>query len=301
MNRFGRAILSGRTLVTAECLPPPGGDRDALEALVDALPRGLDAVVVPDNPDRVRASALASAARLAREKGWSVIMGMTVRDRNRIGLLSDALGAAALEIEGILCLGGRHQSAGIAPQAAAAHDLDSIQLMQALKRMVLYGCGMNGLGLEPEIRLQIGAAANPSLRPMELNLLRTRKKVTVGADFLLTRPVFDLDRFGEWLDSVRLLGLDKRTAIIPSVMPLGSVDEARAADRAGAWGPVGEGVIARLARAADPAREGAVIAAETAVKLRELPGVRGVHILSGGVPPLAAEVMRRAGLFPAAN
>lgn len=301
MNRFGRAILSGRTLVTAECLPPPGADREALESLSAALPRDLDAIVVPDNPDRVRASALACAAHLAREGGRSVIMAMTVRDRNRIGLLSDALGAAALAIEGILCLGGRHQAAGIAPQAAAAHDFDSIQLTQALKKIVLYGSDMNGRELGPEIKLQIGAAANPSLRPMELNLLRTRKKVTVGADFLFTRAVFDLAGFGEWLDSVRALGLDKRTAIIASVMPLQSVDEARAADRIGVWGPVGEGVISRLARAADPAREGIAIAAEAAGKLRQLPGVRGIHILSGGARSLAAEVMKQAGLSPAAN
>ncbi|NLV29818.1 MAG: methylenetetrahydrofolate reductase [Acidobacteria bacterium] len=296
MNRFGRALLSGRTLVTAECLPPRGADADVMRELSASLPRELDGIVVPDNPDRVRASALSCGALLARERGRSVIMAMTSRDRNRIGLVSDALGAAALDIEAILCLGGRHQSSGIAPEAAAARDLDSIQLTQALKKMALYGSSMNGRKLEPEIKLQIGATANPYLRPLDLNLLRVRMKVHIGADFLFTHAVFDLDGFGQWLDAVRSLGLDKRTAIIASVLPLGSVERARELDRSGIYGPVGEGVIARLARSADPVREGILIAAEVAKKLKELPGIRGIHILSGGAESRAAEVMRQAGL-----
>jgi methylenetetrahydrofolate reductase (NADPH) len=210
--------------------------------------------------------------------------------------MSDALGAAALDIAGIFCMSGNHQSLGICPQAAAVNDLDSIQLTQAMKKMVLHGSGLNGKELEPRLELQIGATAHPYMRPMELNLLRLRKKVTVGADFLFTQAVFDLEGFAEWMDAVRATGLDKRSAILASVLPLNRATEAKALQRLQTYGPIGDDVIARVSQAADAAKEGVAIASEMAVRLRDMPGIRGIHILSGGCESLAAAVMEQAGL-----
>jgi methylenetetrahydrofolate reductase (NADPH) len=294
MNKLAQAFHSGRLVLTAACLPPRGSDAEAVKKLASALPPKLDAVVVADNPDRIRGSAFSSAVLLSKETRASVILSMATRDRNRIALMSDALGAAALNIAGILCVTGNHQSLSVCPQASAANDLDSVQFTQAMKKMVLYGSGMNGKELEPRLNLQVGATVHPYLRPMGLNLLRLRKKILVGADFLMTQAVFDLDGFSEWMDAVRAVGLDKRTAIIPSVLLLNSPEKAREFQRCQTYGPISDAVVGRISGAADPAAEGVAIAAEMAGQLKDMPGIRGINILCGGCEPLAGEVLARA-------
>jgi len=281
-TKFGQALTSGRLVITAECLPPRIGGAEAVKKLSTVLPPSLDAVVVADNPDEIHGSALACAALLARE-GREAVLSMVTRDRNRIALESDALGASALDIGAILCLSGNHQSLGVCPQAAGANDIDSIQLAQALKSLEL-----------PE--MLVGAVAHPYQQPLELNLLRLKKKIAAGVDFLLTQPVFDLAGFTLWMDSVRAAGLDKRAAIIASVLPLTSVDKAEALRQRQTYGPLDEAVIARLGKASDAAKEGLAMAAEIAAQLKTVPGVRGIHILSGGCEALANGVIEAAGL-----
>jgi 5,10-methylenetetrahydrofolate reductase len=281
-SKLGQALASGRLVLTAGCLPPRNGDPDAVKKLSGALPPGLDAVVVEDIPDEIHGSALACAALMARE-GQDAVLSMVTRDRNRIALESDVMGAAALGVGGVLCLSGDHQSLGICPQAAGVYDIDSIQFTQLLK-----GWNVGGL--------LAGAVVHPYQRPLELNLLRLKKKVAAGADFLLTEAVFDLAGFNLWMDAVREAGLDKKTAIIASVLPLASVEKAEALRRRQTCGPLDEAVIARLAKASDPASEGVAMAAAMAAQLKTIPGVRGIHILSGGCEALAAGVIEAAGL-----
>ncbi|MGD0500572.1 MAG: methylenetetrahydrofolate reductase [Bryobacteraceae bacterium] len=285
-SRLGQALASARLVLTAECLPPQGADAGAVKKLSSLFPSNLDAVVVADHPEGTRGSALACAALLAGE-GRPAVLSMVTRDRNRIALESDAQGAAALGVEAIFCLSGDHQSLGVCPQAAGVHDIDSIQFTQTLKRLI-------DEGALPEVPL--GAAAHPYLRPMELNLIRLRKKVAAGAGFLLTQAVFDMAGFLEWMDAVRAAGLDQRTAIIASVLPLASAEQAELLGRRRTYGPVPESVIARLRGASDPAQEGIAIAVEIAGRLKATPGIRGIHILSGGHEAVAATVLREAGL-----
>jgi len=281
-TKFGHALTSGRLVLTAECLPPRSGGAEAIKKLSAVLAPGLDAVVVADNPDEIHGSALACAALLARE-GREAVLTMTTRDRNRVALESEALGAAALGIGAILCLSGNHQSLGVCPQAAGVNDIDSTQLTQALK----------GLDL-PE--MVIGAVAHPYQQPLELNLIRLKKKIAAGADFLLTQPVFDMAGFTLWMDSVRAAGLDSRAAIIASVLPLTSVEKAEALRLRQTYGPLDEAVVARLAKASDAAKEGLAMAAEIAAQLKTVPGVRGIHILSGGCEEVTGGVIQAAGL-----
>ena len=281
-SKLAQAFTSGRLVLTAECLPPRNGGPDAVKQLSGALPPGLQAVVVVDNPDAIHGSALACATLLARE-GRDTVLSMVTRDRNRIALESDARGAVALGVGGILCLSGNHQSLGVCPQAAGVYDIDSIQFTQALK-----GWGLQGL--------LAGAVAHPYQQPLELNLLRLKKKVAAGADFLLTEALFDLAGFTRWMDAVREAGLDKKTAIIASVLPLTSIEKAEALRRRPTYGPLDEAVIARLAKASDPASEGVAMAAAMAAQLKTIPGVRGIHILSGGCEALVAGVIKAAGL-----
>jgi methylenetetrahydrofolate reductase (NADPH) len=236
-------------VVTAECLPPRSGDAAAVKKLSAVLPSNLDAVVVADNPGGIHGSALACAAILASE-GHATVLSMVTRDRNRIALESDALGAAALGVDGILCLSGDHHSLGACPQAAGVYDIDSIQFAHKLNSLRRENADLpNWL---------VGAAAHPYLQPLELNLLRLRKKVAAGVDFILTQAVTDLDGFVRWMDEVREAGLDRSVAIVAGI----------------------------------PAEGGG----EMAAQLKTVAGVRGVHIFSGGCESLVAGVMQQAGL-----
>ena len=256
-TKLARALASGRLATTAECQPPRSGDAAAIKKLSAALPPNLDAVVVADNPDEIHGSALACAAILAAE-GHSTVLSMVTRDRNRIALESDALGAAALGVDAILCLSGDHQSLGACPRAAGVYDIDSVQFAQALNRMRREGLDFNGRTVDPLPEWLVGAAAHPYLEPVELNLLRLKKKVAAGADFVLTQAVTDLAGFTRWMDAVRQAGLDQQVAIIAGVAAVGG--------------------------------------GEMAAQLKSVPGLRGIHIFSGGCESLAAGVIQQAGL-----
>ena len=296
ISNFARALNSGRLIVMAECLPPRGVDADAIRNFSDQLPKDLDAVVIADNPDTIRSSAISTATLLKRLGHDNVILSMTTRDRNRIALMSDALGAAALDISAILCVAGNHQSLDICPQAAAANDLDSTQFIYALKDMILHGSGLGGNKLDPKPELQVGAVVQPYMQPMELNLLSMRKKVSAGADFLLTQAVFDIEGFNQWIEAVRAAGFDKRVAIIPCVLPIVSVDRAKELQRSGTCGPIADSLIARIEQASDPEAEGVAVAAEIAAKLKNMPEVSGINILSAGSRPVAAAIIKQAGI-----
>jgi methylenetetrahydrofolate reductase (NADPH) len=297
-TKLAETLSAGRPALTAECLPPHGADPGVVKKLAAAFPASLDAVVVADNPDGPAGSALACAAILAAENREPVLSIIT-RDRNRVAIESEILGAATLGVRAFLCLTGDHQSKGNSPQAAGVYDIDSIQLTQALKAMSESGACLNGRKLDAALQCHIGAAAHPYLRPMELNIIRLRKKIQAGAAFLLTQAVFDLAGFTEWMDAVRAAGLDKKAAIIASVLPLASVEKARELQAKGTYGPVPDAVIARIAKAPDAAKEGIAIAAEIAKKLKTVAGVRGIHILSGGCESAVARVIAEAGLAKA--
>lgn len=281
-SSFSQALASGRRVLTAECVPPHSGDPEAVRRVSALLPSSLDAVVVADNPDEIHGSALACAALLARE-GREAVFTMVTRDRNRIALESDALGASALGIGGILCLSGNHQSLGVCAEAAGVNDVDSTQLEQIVKGLDLSG-------------VAIGAVAHPQQRPMELNLLRLRKKIAAGAEFILTQPVFDVAAFTPWMDAVRAAGLDQRTVIIASVLPLTSAEQAESLRQRKIYGPLDEAVVERMKGASDPGKEGLAIAVAVAAQLKTAPGVRGIHILCGGCEELAGQVIQAAGL-----
>jgi len=254
------------------------------EHLLKAFEAGADLVCV-----------IACAALLVREN-VEPILPLVARDRNRIALQSDALGAALLGVANVLCVSGDHQSLGVSPQAAGAFDVDPVQLLQALMAMRDEGILLGGERLAPPPALFLGAVAQPFLRPMKLNLLQTGKKVAAGAQFLLTHPVWDLAGFAEWMSAVRDAGLHERAAILASVRPLATAEEAEALQKRHKAAALPDAVIARLRAASDPAREGIAIAAELAAGAREIPGVRGIHILSAGREDAVAPILEQAGL-----
>lgn len=260
-SRLAQSLGTGRTLLTAECLPPRGADATAVRRTAAAFPSAVQAVIVSDCHEGVRSSALATAALLAGEKQEPMLTLLT-RDRNRIALESDVLGAAALGVSGMFCVDGTHQTLAVAPQAAASYDMDAIQLCQALRRLRDESVGFAGGKLDSGPGLIIAAAAHPALLPLDLNVLQLRKKVAAGAQLLITDPVTDLEAFGRWLQAVRAAGIHTQAAIVASI-------------------PIGD--------ALEPA-------VELARTLKAAAGVRGLHLLSGGRETTLAQLIREAGL-----
>jgi methylenetetrahydrofolate reductase (NADPH) len=294
-SKLAEKLGSGKPALTAACLPPHAADAAAMRKLAAYFPASVDSVVVADNPGRVRGSALACAALLAAEK-LEPMLSLITRDRNRIALESDVLGASALGIKSFLCLTGAHQSLGASPQAAGAFDIDSTQLCQALAKMTAQGMDFEDKKLPVAPFFGIAVAVHPYLRPMELAILQLKKKIAAGAQVLLTDPIFDVAGFEQWMQAVRAAGLDKKAAILASVLPLTSVVQAEFLKARSGFAPIGDDVIGRLKGASDAAKAGIAIVAEIAGKVRAIPGVRGIHILSDGCEQSVAQIIAEARL-----
>jgi methylenetetrahydrofolate reductase (NADPH) len=289
------SLRSQRTVVTAECQPPQGADGSAVKKWAASLPRTVRAVVIAENHEAIRACALSCAALLLGEK-IEPVLPLVVRDRNRIALQSDALGAAVLGVSNVLCLSGDHQTLGVSPSAAGAFDVDPVQLLQILKAMRDDGVLLGGERLAPPPALFLGAVAHPDARPMKLNLLQTEKKVAAGAQFLLTQAVWDATAFSEWMKAVRDVGLPDRVHILASVRPLADAGDADALRKRHKAAAIPDAVVDRLRKAASPAREGIAVCAELAAALKEVPGVRGIHLLSAGREDAVSFILEQAGL-----
>jgi methylenetetrahydrofolate reductase (NADPH) len=294
-TQLAEKLGSGKSVLTAACLPPHGADAALVKTLAAYFPASLDGVVVADNPGKVRGSALACAALLAAEK-IQPMLSLITRDRNRIALESDVLGASALGIKNFLCLTGAHQSLGASAQAAGACDIDSTQLCQALSKMAGQGVDFDGNKLPATPDFSVAVAVHPYLRPMELAILQLKKKLAAGAQVLFTDPIFDVVGFEQWMQSVRAAGLDKKAAILASVLPLTSVAQAEFLSARSGFAPIGDEVIRRMRGASDAAKEGIAIVTEIAGKVKSMAGVRGIHILSDGCESLVPRIIEEARL-----
>jgi methylenetetrahydrofolate reductase (NADPH) len=293
-------LEKGNFAVTAECGPPKGADPDAVIRKAELLKGKVDAVNVTDNQTAiVRMSSLA-ACTLLRDEGLEPVLQVVVRDRNRIALQSDILGASAVGIRNVLCLSGDHQSFGNQPRAVGVFDLDSIQFIQALKTMRDEGTILGGEPLSKAPDLFIGAAANPFADPLSFRVVRLAKKVKAGADFIQTQCIYNLERFEEWMAMAREKGLTEKTFILGGVTPLKSVGMARYMKNKVAGMDIPDEIIRRLEGVPkDKQREeGIQICVETILRLKEIPGVSGVHIMAIEWEEAVGEIVERSGLFP---
>lgn len=295
---FHEQLTSGDFIVTAEYLPGAQTAGALSGPLLQALKEVPSAVNVADNPFGVGLSSLAGAVILARE-GIEPICQIVTRDRNRIALQSDLLGAAALGIRNILCLSGYHQTLTDHPESANVYDLDSTQLVALVKKMRDQGELLNGERIDGPFAAAIGAVANPGLTPLDLGILRLMQKVEAGADFIQTHAVFDGAEFGLWLDAARQAGIAAKSAILAGVFPLEGVEEAEALAEKYTEFRIPAAVIERLRAAGDreaQKREGLAICVETIGKLKNLDGLRGIHLLSGGKEEMLPAILSASGL-----
>jgi methylenetetrahydrofolate reductase (NADPH) len=283
-SRLARVIQSEDFIITAEYQPRSGTSASPIEACAGVLHDGPIAVNVADNHYGVAMSSLAASIGLERS-GIEPVYQVVTRDRNRIALQSDLIGAAFLGIKNVLCLSGYHQTLMGSPDSANVFDIDSIQLIAAIKKMNEEGLLLDGTKIDGPFSMLIGAAANPSLMPLELNIIRLKKKVKAGADFIQTQAVFDVEAFKHWLDAVRSEQITKKVAILAGVMPLASAAEAKRLKETYTDFNIPDEVIARLDKAGNEEaqkKEGVAICVEVIKKIKGLPGLRGIHILSGG-------------------
>jgi methylenetetrahydrofolate reductase (NADPH) len=299
-SRLEKVLEKGAFAVTSECGPPRGADPDAIREKGKLLQGVVDAVNITDCQTAVvRMSSLASCLVL-KEMGFDPILQMVTRDRNRIAIQSDILGAAALGINNILCLSGDHQRFGDHPQAKNVYDIDSIQLIMTVKKMRDEGRFLNDQELTQAPQLFIGAAANPFADPLEIRALRLAKKVAAGVEFIQTQCIFNLDRFAEWMRQVVDSGLHERVAILAGVTPLKSVGMGRYMKNLVPGMDVPDAVIERLKGVPKEKQgaEGVKICIESIQRLREMEGVRGVHIMAIEWEEKVREIAEGAGLLP---
>jgi len=223
---------------------------------------------------------------------------MVVRDRNRLAIQSDVLGAAALGIGNILCLSGDHQKFGNHPSARGVFDIDSIQLIQTLKAMRDEKIFLSGEEISGEVPLFIGAAANPFADPFEFRVRRLAKKVKAGADFIQTQAVYDVVRFRRWMEAVAERELDQQTHILAGVIPIKSAGMARYMRDYVPGVIVPDEIVTRMEQAKEAKEEGVKIILEITEQLKEIPGVHGIHIMAVSWEDIVPEMVNKAGLMP---
>jgi methylenetetrahydrofolate reductase (NADPH) len=283
-SKLAKKIESGDFIITAEHAPRTTAALFATEAALKSLDGKLTAVNLGDNQHGVALSSLAGSLA-ALKLGVEPVLQMVTRDRNRIALQSDLLGAASLGIKNVLCLSGYHQTLIGCPESANVFEIDSTQFIATVTRMGVEGLLADGKKIDGTFAMLVGAVANPYLKPLELNLLRLQNKIEAGAKFIQTHAVFDLDAFSQWLDAVRQAGLTKKAAILAGVLPLENAAEAQKARETHPDFCIPEGV-----------KTGVAACAEIIKKLKAMDSVRGVHILAGGKEAMVPEILAAAGL-----
>ncbi len=296
MSTFRELLRRGEFVVTAELNPPKSASANVVHRRANVLRGFVDAVNVTDNNRAVVAMAAIPAAVIVRDAGLDPIVQMTGRDRNRIALQSDLLGASALGLEHFLFMSGDDPKRGNHPDAVNVKDLDGLGLVRMAVRMRDEHQLLSGDEIKEPPQYAVGATASPFATPMESDVGRTVEKVRAGADFLQTQPVFDLGSFSRWLTEVRRQA-GRQAVIIAGVFVLRSAEQAeRLSGIPGIALPAA--VLERIRGAADQEAEGVALAVETVRSLRALPGVNGVHLYAIEWPEGVVRVVEGAGLLP---
>lgn len=293
-----KILESGQFAVTAEAGPPKGTSAAVIQRKAELLHSYCDAVNITDNQTAiVRLSSLAGCV-LLKQQGVDPVMQIVCRDRNRLAIQSDVLGAVALGIGNILCLSGDHQKFGNHPTAKNVFDIDSIQLIQTLKRMRDEKKFLCDEDISGEVPIFIGAAANPFADPFEFRVTRLAKKVKAGADFIQTQAIYDVAKFTRWMELVTDKGLNKKVHILAGVIPIRSVGMARYMRDYVSGVSVPDEIVTRMEEAEKAKEEGLRIVLEIIEQIKEIPGVHGIHIMAVGWEDIVPELIERAGLLP---
>ncbi|BCL61067.1 methylenetetrahydrofolate reductase [Desulfomarina profundi] len=299
-SRLEKILKSGHLAVTSECGPPRSSDPAGIIKKGELIKDHVDSINITDNQTSVtRLCSLAACVHL-KQQGLDPVLQMVVRDRNRIALQSDILGAASFGINNMLCLSGDHQSFGDHPAAQNVFDIDSMQLIQTARHMRDEGKFLGGDAIKVPPNLFVGAAANPFADPFKIRVPRLAKKIAAGAEFIQTQCVYNLDKFEEWMKGVCDRGLHEKVFILPGITPMRSVGMAKYLRRAVPGMDVPEELVKRLSGVPKDkqADEGITIAVEAMQRLKEVKGVAGFHVMAIEWEEKVPEMVERAGLYP---
>lgn len=289
-----RRLDAGQVVVTGELAPPKGAARATLERMALALRGHVDALNLTDNQRGIGRMSALGAGILVRQLGIETIVQMTCQHRNRIALQADVLSGAACGIGNFLCMTGDHPKIGDHPDAKNVLDLNSFQLIRALRTMRDDGTFQSGTPLSDSPRFLIGGVANPNIE----RVARLEKKIQSGAEFIQTQIIFDIERFREWMADARAAGLHQQAHILAGVMVIRSAQSATFLRDHLPGSRVPDWVVERMARTGDAEREGVRIAAELTNEMLAIEGVRGIHIMSVGWTKAIPWVIEAAGLLP---
>jgi len=299
-SKLEKILAAGHLAVTSECGPPRGSDGDVITKKAEMIKDYVDAINITDNQTSVtRLCSLAAVIRI-KLMGLEPILQMVTRDRNRIALQSDILGAASFDIHNILCLSGDHQSFGDSPQGQNVFDLDSMQLAQTVRYMRDEGKFLGGDDIDRPPQMFIGAAANPFADPFEIRVRRLAKKVAAGVEFIQTQCIYNLDKFELWMKQARDRGLHEKVYILAGVTPFKSAGMAKYMKKRVPGMDVPDEVVERMSGVPKEKQpeEGINICVESIQRLKEVEGVRGFHIMAIEWEEMVPEIVKRGGLYP---
>jgi len=298
-SNLERVLKAGEFAVTGELGPPKNGNPEVVREKARLLKGHVDAVNITDCQTAIVRMSSIAAGLITQNEGVEPVIQMTCRDRNRISMQSDILGAQALGLKNLLCLTGDHQKFGNHPGSKGVFDMDSIQMLGMIKAMrdeKRFQCGEEIKGNEP--RLFLGAAANPFAHPFEYRAVRLGKKVAAGADFIQTQIIYNVEKFTRFMEMVRDLGLDEKVYILAGVTPPKSVGMARYMKSSVPGMEVPDEVIRRMQDAKDKQEEGINICVDIIRQVKEIKGVAGVHVMAIEWESAVPEILKRAGLLP---
>jgi methylenetetrahydrofolate reductase (NADPH) len=319
-SNLERVLRAGHFAVTGELGPPQSADREVITEKVGLLRGYCDAVNITDNQTAIVRMSSIGAGAIVVQEGLEPVIQMTCRDRNRLAIQSDLLGAYALGMRNLLCLSGDHQTFGNHPTSKNVFDIDSVQQIKMVAEMrdeCIFQCGDKMKGLEP--RFFIGAASAPFADPLDFRPYRLGKKVNAGADFIQSQLIYDIEAFKVFMEKVRQLGLHEKTFFLAGVGPLKSPGMARymknnvpgilipdeMIDRMTAAGDPWKGISKedltkedKKARSAAWKEMGITICIELIQQLQEIEGVAGVHIMAIEWEEAVKPIVEGAGLFP---
>jgi len=299
-SRLKKVLSAGHLAVTSECGPPRGTDPEVIVKKANLIKDHVDAVNITDNQTSVtRMCSLAACIRL-KLLGLDPVLQMVTRDRNRIALQSDILGAASYDINNILCLSGDHQSFGDCAQGQNVHDLDSMQLIQTVRHMRDDGKFLGGDDIDRPPNMFVGAAANPFADPFEIRVPRLAKKIKAGAEFIQTQCIYNLDRFEEWMKIARDRGLHEKVYILAGMTPMKSAGMAKYMKNRVPGMDVPDELVKRLSDTPKEkqAEEGIKICIEDIQRLKEVEGVSGFHVMAIEWEEMVPEIVEQTGLYP---
>lgn len=296
-SRLEQILRSGQFAVTGELGPPKNSSLEVVRQKARLLKGHVDAVNITDCQTAIVRMSSIAAGLIVLAEGVEPVIQMTCRDRNRIGMQSDILGASALGLKNLLCLTGDHQKFGNHPGSKGVFDMDSIQLLGMMKNLrdgKEFQCGEKLKEAEP--RLFLGAAANPFAGPADFRALRMGKKIANGADFIQTQIVYNVEKFAEFMRMARELGLHEKAYILAGVTPPRSLGMANYMKKFVPGMDVPDHIIDRLKAAKNKEEEGIRICVDIINQVKEIPGVSGVHIMAIEWESAVPEIVKQAGL-----